>query len=76
MVAVAGLIANAVGIFLMLRYRLPDNLPRLGVILQALTTRDTAEDERRKAIGMIGLVLLVVGTLLQIIAVLAGDAIR
>jgi hypothetical protein len=68
MVAIVGLILHAVGIVLMLRYRLPDNLPRLGIVFRTLTSKELAEDERRRAIGMIGLVCFVVGTLLLIVS--------
>jgi len=70
--AVIGIVGNAIGVLLMVRYGLPNNLPRLGQIVVALTGKDVREDERRKALGFLGLVALVAGTVLQVISVGRG----
>jgi hypothetical protein len=51
----------------MLRYGLPDPLPPVGVAMRALTRKEAQEEERRQAIGMVGLVLPIAGTLLQMV---------
>jgi len=72
MVATFGLIGLAGGVFLMLRYGLPDHmqLHRLNVVLKSLTDREAHETERRKAIGMIGLVIFTAGTILLAISLM------
>jgi hypothetical protein len=70
MIAVLGLMGSALGIFLMFRYGLPDHLQlhRFGVVLKALTDKEAHEEERRRAVGMVGLVFFAAGTILQAIS--------
>ena len=72
MIAIIGIASSATGIILMLRYGIPATLPRLGEVAKALSDKDTAEDERRKALGFVGIVVFGVGTFLQIISVARG----
>jgi hypothetical protein len=65
----AGLALNAVGTILMVRYGLPYSLPILGLLRKALTEKEVSEDERRHMMGAVGFVLLVLGTMLQIVSV-------
>lgn len=74
MLSVIGLVANSLGVFLMLRYGLPDRLPQVGQVLAALTNRQAAEVQRRKAVGALGLVMLILGTTLQAIVMLRDGA--
>jgi hypothetical protein len=74
MVSLVGLLSNSVGVFLMLRYGLPDNLPQIGRAIFVLTDRQAAEDQRRRSIGVLGLVLFILGTTLQAIAMLRDSA--
>ena len=66
---VLGYALNAVGTILMVRYGLPHQLPVLGLISRALSEKEANEDDRRHMTGAIGLVLLLLGTLLQIVSV-------
>jgi hypothetical protein len=72
MIAVAGILFNAIGVLMLLRYGLPFPLPRLGIVLKALTSTEVREEERRHALGFIGLVAFVVGILLQLVSVTSG----
>jgi hypothetical protein len=74
LVAVVGLVLSAVGVFLMVRYGLPKNLPILGVVLRALTQKDVDEKDRRAAWGTVGVVVFVAGTIVAAISLLAGGA--
>jgi hypothetical protein len=67
LIAVIGIASSAVGIILMFRYGIPAKLPRLGEVAKALSDKDAAEDERRRALGFVGL-----GTFTQIISVARG----
>jgi hypothetical protein len=67
-VAIAGIRLNAIGVFLMIRYGLPSGLPRLGAAATR-GSKGTREDERECALGFVGVVLFVVGVLLQIVSV-------
>jgi hypothetical protein len=60
------LILNFAGIVLMIRYGLPHGLPVLGRGQADLSEAEHREDERRSMIGVVGLVLFALGTLLQI----------
>jgi hypothetical protein len=66
---VAGYALNAIGVILMVRYGLPYSLPILGLIRKALTEKEASQEDRRHMTGAIGLVLLVLGTLLQIVSI-------
>jgi len=66
---VLGYALNAIGVVLMVRYGLPHSLPVLGLIRKALTEKEASEDDRRHMTGAVGLVLLVLGTLLQMVSV-------
>ena len=65
---ICGYALSAIGTILMVRYGLPYSLPILGLIRKALTEREATEEDQRHMIGAIGLVLLVLGTLLQIVS--------
>lgn len=65
---IAGLIGSFVGIVTIQRYSLPLALPPLPALLRALTETDASENDRRHLIGLGGLVLFFVGTVLQIFA--------
>lgn len=67
---IAGLAASFVGIVTMIRYDLPFHLPPVPALVRALTEQDANEDDRRNLIGLGGLLLFCVGTILQIFAVL------
>ena len=69
---VLGYALNAVGVVLMVRYGLPYSLPILGLLRKVLTEKESDEDDKRHMLGAIGLVLLVLGTLLQIVSVILG----
>lgn len=66
---VLGYAFNAIGTVLMVRYGLPYSLPILGLLRRALTDKEADEDDKRHMLGAVGLVLLVLGTLLQIISI-------
>ena len=66
---VLGYALSAVGTILMVRYGLPYSLPILGLIRKALTEKEADEDDKRHMMGAVGLILLLLGTLLQIISV-------
>ena len=66
---IAGVVLNAVGTVLMVRYGFPYSLPLLGLIRKALTEREADQDDRRNMIGALGLILLTFGSALQILAV-------
>ncbi len=72
MVATAGILCSAVGVLMLTRYGAPFPLPRLGLVVRTLTATEADEEERRKALGFVGLVVFVVGTLLQIVSVARG----
>lgn len=66
---IAGIVLNAVGTVLMVRYGFPYSLPLLGLIRKALTEKEADQDDRRHMVGALGLILLTFGTALQILAV-------
>lgn len=55
---------------MMVRYGLPYSLPILGLIRKVLTEKEADEADKRHMLGAIGLILLVLGTALQIVSVL------
>jgi hypothetical protein len=65
---VLGYALNAIGVVLMVRYGLPYSLPILGLIRKALTEKEATEEDKRHMTGAIGFVLLLLGTLLQIVS--------
>jgi hypothetical protein len=65
---VVGYVLNAIGTVLMVRYGFPYSLPLLGLIRKAFTEKEADEDDKRHMIGAFGLILLVFGTALLIIA--------
>jgi len=65
---VMGYALNAVGTVLMVRYGFPYSLPLLGLIRRAFTEKEADEDDARHMIGAVGLILLVFGTSLLIVA--------
>jgi hypothetical protein len=67
---ILGYALNAVGTILMVRYGLPYALPILGLLRKALTEREATQDDQRQMLGAVGVVLLVLGTMLQIVSVL------
>lgn len=70
-VIIAGYALNAVGTIVMVRYGLPYSLPILGLLRKALTEKEATQEDRRHMLGALGIVLLVFGTLLQIVSVVA-----
>ncbi len=68
---ILGYALNAIGTVLMVRYGLPYSLPILGLIRKALTEKEASEDDRRHMTGAVGLVMVTLGTLLQIVSTLA-----
>lgn len=66
---VLGYALNAIGTILMVRYGLPYSLPILGLLRKALTEREATQEDRRHMLGALGIVLLILGTLLQIVSV-------
>jgi hypothetical protein len=66
---VLGYALNAIGVVLMVRYGLPYSLPILGLIRKVLTEKEADEDDKRHMLGAIGLILLVLGTAIQIVSV-------
>ena len=66
---ILGYALNAIGTILMVRYGLPYSLPILGLLRKALTEKEATEEDRRHMKGAIGIVLLILGTLLQIVSV-------
>ena len=66
---ILGYALNAVGTILMVRYGLPYSLPILGLLHKALTEREATQEDRRHMLGAVGIVLLILGTLLQIVSV-------
>jgi hypothetical protein len=67
--AIMGIIFNAGGTVMMVRYGLPYSLPILGLLLKRLTEEEVNESDRRHLRGAMGLILLVFGSALQIVAV-------
>jgi len=65
---IIGYTLNAFGTVLMVRYGFPYSLPLLGLIRKAFTERESDEDDKRHMIGAFGLIMLVFGTALLIIA--------
>jgi len=65
---VIGYALNAIGTVMMVRYGFPYSLPLLGLIRKALTEKEADEDDKRHMMGAFGLILLVFGTTLLIIA--------
>ena len=65
---ILGYALNAIGIVLMVRYGLPYSLPILGLLRRALTEKEATQEDRRHMLGAIGFVLLILGTLLQIVS--------
>jgi len=63
-----GYALNAVGVVLMVRYGLPYSLPILGLIRKVLTEKEASQEDQRHMTGAIGLVMLALGTLLQIVS--------
>jgi hypothetical protein len=68
-VTIVGYALNAIGVVLMVRYGLPYSLPILGLLRKALTEKEATEEDKRHMLGAVGFVLLVLGTLLQIVSV-------
>jgi hypothetical protein len=66
---ILGYALNAIGTILMVRYGLPYSLPILGLLRKALTEKEATEEDKRHMLGAIGIVLLILGTLLQIASV-------
>jgi hypothetical protein len=65
---ILGYALNAIGVVLMVRYGLPYSLPILGLLRRALTEKEATQEDRRHMLGAIGFVLLLLGTLLQIVS--------
>ena len=65
---ILGYALNAIGTVLMVRYGLPYRLPILGLISKALTEKEANEDDKRHMLGAIGFIVLLLGTLLQIVS--------
>ena len=71
--AVAGIALNLVGVVMLFRYGMPYHVETKGVVLLALEEIDHDEiklERRYKILGKTGLVLIVVGSALQALAVL------
>ena len=64
---IAGLTGSFVGVVLMIRYSLPAHLPALNG--KPLSEQGHVKDGRRNFIGLGGLLLFGLGTLLEIFAV-------
>ncbi len=66
---IAGLTSSFVGVVLMTRYSLPFHLLPLNGFARTLSEQGHHEDGRRNLIGLVGLLLFGVGTVLQIFVV-------
>jgi uncharacterized protein YjeT (DUF2065 family) len=67
----AGLGLNLIGVLILFRYGMPFHVPSGGAIHLILEQTDQAEiklERRYKLFGYIGLVLLIAGTILQMLA--------
>ncbi len=70
---VFGLAANLIGVILLFRYGMPYRVPTGGSSIYVSSSVDPhqlAEERRYKRLGILGLVLIVVGTAAQIVAAL------
>jgi hypothetical protein len=71
--ALAGIAVNLVGVILLFRYGMPFRVERRGAsyfILEETDQDAIAAERRYKALGFVGLALIVVGSALQALAVL------
>jgi hypothetical protein len=66
---ILGYALSATGVVLMVRYGLPYSLPILGLLRKTLTEKEATTEDRRHMTGAVGFVLLVFGTMLQIVSV-------
>ena len=61
------IVLNFVGVVLMVRYGLPNNLPLLGKADVEVREADLVERDRRSLLGVLGLVLFALGSAIFII---------
>ncbi|MDO8360811.1 MAG: hypothetical protein Q7T08_12345 [Devosia sp.] len=72
-VGIVALVCNFSGIVLLVRYGLPYRLLALGTqFLTKMSEKDLSDDDRRKMLGFLGLVLLGLGTGVQIVSIALG----
>ena len=70
-----GLAANLVGVILLFRYGMPYRHTGSFLLLSgdAVTDKDRRLDDRYRTLGWIGLVLIIIGTGLQIASTVSGE---
>lgn len=73
--SIVGLVANLIGVIILFRYGMPFHVPRKGqssLLLEGIDHESLKKEACYTILGHVGLILIVVGTLFQVVGVLCS----